>query len=95
MASPDKRATATDWRPPRREASVEPSERHTEQSDKDDGADQDPSGSRIHASLLSIGAGCYSSWPSAGNAVAGWPGQRARLFGELMVALYRVMTVFY
>jgi hypothetical protein len=33
----------------RRDASVEPSEHHTEQSDKDDGADQDPGGSRVHA----------------------------------------------
>jgi hypothetical protein len=36
---------------------VEPSEHH-KQSDKDDGADQDPGGSRVHASLLSIDAGC-------------------------------------
>jgi hypothetical protein len=38
-----------------RDASVEPSEHH-KQSDKDDGADQDPGGSRVHASLLSIDA---------------------------------------
>jgi hypothetical protein len=36
-----------------RDASVEPSEHH-KQSDKDDSADQDPGGSRVHASLLSI-----------------------------------------
>jgi hypothetical protein len=39
------------WRPTRHDASVEPSEHH-KQSDKDDGADQDPGGSRVHASLL-------------------------------------------
>jgi hypothetical protein len=41
----------------RRDASVEPPEYHTEQSDKDNGADQDPGSSRVHASLLLIDAG--------------------------------------